>query len=128
MKTNLIYIIGFVLILTSCSIHKIDIQQGNVIEIDKVDQLTLGMTTKQVRFLLGNPAIHDPFHRDRWDYVYLFQSGRKGSPAEHQHLVLYFQDDKLARIEKRDLSPVATPAPAMGTDHAGAADDDMDSD
>ena len=66
MKNNIIYIIGFALILTSCSIHKIDIQQGNVIEVDKVDQLALGMTTKQVRFLLGSPAIHDPFHRDRW--------------------------------------------------------------
>ena len=132
MKKNIIYIIGFTLILTSCSIHKIDIQQGNVLELDKVAQLEPGMTTKQVRFLLGNPAIQDPFHHNRWDYVYLFQSGRKGSAAEHQHLVLYFEDDKLVKIEKRDLNPVSNPD-SSGPDSSGEEnpmrpDNDMDAD
>lgn len=51
-------------------IYKQNIQQGNAIEQDKLDQLKLGMTKTQVAFLLGTPALADPFHQDRWDYYY----------------------------------------------------------
>jgi outer membrane protein assembly factor BamE len=64
------------LILTCCLlalggcniIYKQNIQQGNAIEQDKLEQLKLGMTMNQVAFLMGTPAIRDPFHHDRWDY------------------------------------------------------------
>lgn len=107
MIKRLIYIIAFTLILTSCSIHKIDIQQGNVLEKDTLDQLKTGMTISQVRFLLGNPSIRDPFHQNRWDYVYLFKSGQQGSTAEKQRLTLYFDGEVLTRIDRQDIQPAA---------------------
>lgn len=77
--------------------HKIDIQQGNYITQDMVAKLKPGMTRSQVRFLLGTPLITDPFHADRWDYVYVMQKG--GEITEFRRMILLFQEDKLSRIE-----------------------------
>jgi outer membrane protein assembly factor BamE len=64
--------------LAGCSfpgVYKIDIQQGNVVTQDMIDQLRPGMTRKQVRFIMGNPLITDTFHASRWDYLYSIQPG-----------------------------------------------------
>ena len=63
------------LTLGAC-VYRIDIQQGNLLEAGDVDLLTVGMERGQVQFLLGTPMIHDPFHRDRWDYPYYYVRGR----------------------------------------------------
>ena len=59
-----VIIFTLMLILTGCSgrlftIHKIDVQQGNAIVPEKVEQLSVGMNKEQVRFLMGPPLIHD---------------------------------------------------------------------
>lgn len=65
---------------SACNIiYKQNIQQGNAIEQDKLNQLKLGMTMNQVAFLLGTPSIRDPFHHNRWDYMSSF-SRRGGDP------------------------------------------------
>ncbi|WP_210395899.1 outer membrane protein assembly factor BamE [Motiliproteus sediminis] len=88
------------LTLAGCSffpgVHKIDIQQGNVITQEQVDQLRPGMSRSQVRFVLGTPAVTDTFHQDRWDYLYTLQEG--GGERQQQRLTLYFDDDKLSRL------------------------------
>ena len=64
--------------LAGCSfpgVYKIDIQQGNVVTQDMIDQLKPGMTRRQVRFIMGNPLITDTFHANRWDYLYSIQPG-----------------------------------------------------
>ncbi|MDE3735551.1 MULTISPECIES: outer membrane protein assembly factor BamE [Pseudomonas] len=66
------------LALAGCSfpgVYKIDIQQGNVVTQDMIDQLKPGMTRRQVRFIMGNPLITDTFHAKRWDYLYSIQPG-----------------------------------------------------
>ena len=89
--------------LTACSplesrwVHRIDVQQGNVVEQEQVDQLKPGMTKRQVRFLLGTPLVADPFHDQRWDYLYHFKPG--GGESEQRRLTLRFQDDKLLLLE-----------------------------
>lgn len=90
------------LITSGCAIYRIDVQQGNVIEQEAVDQLKPGMSKKQVEFLLGTPTLVDPFHLDRWDYLYSYKPGR--GKREQTHISLYFTDDKLARIEG-DMHP-----------------------
>ena len=98
MKNLLKYAICLIcLMISSCSIHQIDIQQGNVVTPELVAQLKPGMDKKQVIFILGDPLVTDIFHHDRWDYVYLLQP-HKGK-KEHYHLSLYFEDDKLVRVE-----------------------------
>jgi outer membrane protein assembly factor BamE len=101
------------LMVAGCSsvplLHKIDIQQGNVITQEMVDKLKPGMTQSQVRFLLGSPMISDAFHKDRWDYVYYL--AKKGKVREQRSVTVFFEEDKLARIAGT-LVPSAAPAVA----------------
>lgn len=80
------------------------IQQGNYISQDNVGKIETGMSREQVSFALGTPMLHDPFHADRWDYVFYLEPN-DGRPVLHKHVVIYFQDDKVSRIVKRDLGP-----------------------
>lgn len=80
-------------------VYRIDVQQGNYLEDDAVEQVEAGMTRSQVRFLLGTPMVADPFHAQRWDYVYYFKPGR-GRGRELRHLTVYFDNDAVARIER----------------------------
>jgi outer membrane protein assembly factor BamE len=86
--------------ITACSkyhlVHKIDVQQGNVITQDEVNQLEPGMNRRQVQYIMGSPMIADVFHQDRWDYVYLFEPGY-GDTIE-ERVTLFFENDELSRV------------------------------
>jgi outer membrane protein assembly factor BamE len=85
------------LLLPACAIYKIDIPQGNIIEPEEAAKLRPGLTRRQVQFLLGTPAITDPFHQNRWDYVYFFKPGR--GDTQKYGLSVVFEGDQVARIE-----------------------------
>ncbi len=77
-------------------VHRIDVQQGNVVTQENVDLLKPGMSKRQVRFTLGTPMIADAFHADRWDYVYRMEPGK--GEIEQKRLTLYFKGDALSSI------------------------------
>lgn len=77
--------------------YKMDIRQGNYVTPEMRDQLKLGMTKQQVRYVLGTPMIADAFHGDRWDYPYRLE--QRGEIVEKRQLTLYFDGDNLARVE-----------------------------
>lgn len=79
-------------------VYRIDIQQGNVVDQDAVNQLRPGMSRRQVRFVMGTPMVADPFHADRWDYLYLFKPGSGGGEPEEKRVTVYFKNDKLVRL------------------------------
>ncbi|MFN2333255.1 MAG: outer membrane protein assembly factor BamE [Wenzhouxiangellaceae bacterium] len=81
--------------LIGCNVvHKQNVQQGNVLEPDDMEQLEIGMTKRQVMVLLGSPAIQSPFHSDRWDYINSF--ARRGGKAEQRTLTVEFQNDQVS--------------------------------
>ena len=83
---------------TGCKlIYKQNVQQGNAHEQDDLDQVELGMSKKQVAYLLGTPAIHDPFHQDRWDYISLFS--RRGGEPVRRLITLTFEGDSLVATD-----------------------------
>jgi outer membrane protein assembly factor BamE len=90
-------------ILSGCSvpeipgIHRLDIQQGNVVTQDMLARLEPGMTKRRVRFVLGTPLIADAFRSDRWDYIYTFKTGTD-RPIQRT-ISVFFADDRLARLE-----------------------------
>ncbi len=90
---------GAVLALAQGCVYRINIQQGNFLETKLVDQVTVGMTRSQVRFLLGTPMLADSFHPDRWDYLYYFKEGKTQRVSQHE-FVVYFADEKVARIDR----------------------------
>ncbi|HXQ31141.1 MAG TPA: outer membrane protein assembly factor BamE [Steroidobacteraceae bacterium] len=92
-------LLGAISVCTSGCVYRINIQQGNFLEAKDVDQVTVGMTRSQVRFLLGTPMLADSFHPDRWDYLYYFKTGRS-QKVDRRLVVVYFADEKVARIER----------------------------
>ncbi len=74
-------------------VYSLDIQQGNIITQDMVDQLKPGMTKRQVRFVLGTPLVADTFNPDRWDYYYSLKDA-KGKVTKESPTV-FFAEDKL---------------------------------
>jgi outer membrane protein assembly factor BamE len=79
-------------------VYKMPVQQGNIITKDMLDQLQMGMSKAEVRFLLGTPMLTDIFHSDRWDYTYTMRRGHE--PMEKKPLTLFFdEEDRLTRIQ-----------------------------
>ena len=97
------------LVLTAC-VYRMDVQQGNLLDAEDVDQVEVGMTRSQVRFLLGTPMVTDTFDKDRWDYVYSLRRGHERKVTK-RHLVVWFEADKVVRVEE----PLPVPRPAAAT-------------
>jgi outer membrane protein assembly factor BamE len=101
---RVLIVISFSIILTlvsGCSFsvpsfYKTDIRQGNYIDQAMIQGLKPGMTKSQVQLLLGSPLLTDPFHTDRWDYVYYFQRGNDS--VEQRHISLFFEGEVLSRL------------------------------
>ena len=74
-------------------VHKIGIQQGNVLTQEMVDRLRPGMTRRQVLYVLGQPVVANTFRDDVWNYVYTFKPGY--GEMTTQHLNVYFDGDLL---------------------------------
>lgn len=97
------------LLTSACSnfsfpgVYRIDVQQGNIIEQEQVQKLTVGMTRAQVQFVMGTPLIADTFNPDRWDYVYSYRDG--DGKLEQEHLKLTFAGDVLQNIDRKKYEP-----------------------
>jgi outer membrane protein assembly factor BamE len=81
--------------------YRIDIVQGNVVTKEQLALVRPGMSRVQVRDLLGSPLLTDPFHADRWDYVFTIL--RPGTQPQRRALVAYFEGDRLLKIDAPDL-------------------------
>ncbi|MBT8069211.1 MAG: outer membrane protein assembly factor BamE [Xanthomonadales bacterium] len=126
MTRNLFIALLTVLFLsTGCKlIYKQNVQQGNAHEQEDLDQLELGMTKKQVAFLLGTPAVHDPFHQDRWDYISMLS--RRGGEPVRRLVTLTFENDLLVMTDGVGDSTGGDIKALAGTQAAVAGIDDVE--
>ena len=92
--------------LASGCVYRMDIQQGNYLEGKTVDQLAVGMTRSQVRYLLGTPLASDPFTKDRWDYIYYLKKGRTRH-VDSRRVTVYFDGEKVAKLDKPNAAEAA---------------------
>jgi outer membrane protein assembly factor BamE len=138
MRTLLVSILCAVALtsITGCGfvgfpgVYKINVEQGNIIDQKKVDKLKIGMSRRQVRFILGTPMIEDSFNHDRWDYLHTIRNGKTSLVDER--LTVFFEGDKLSRIdgdfqptvEEEPPEPAAEPEP---TDDAEAPEESEES-
>ncbi len=88
-------------VLPGC-VYRPDIQQGNLLQTSDVDQVKVGMTRSQVRYILGTPMVSDPFDQQRWDYVYTFRRGRDRDVLR-AHFIVRVDGDKVSSVERPDL-------------------------
>lgn len=89
-------------------VYSLDIQQGNVITQDMIDQLRPSMTKRQVLYIMGSSMLVDVFHPQRWDYLYSEQTS--GDPRLQKRLSLFFKGDELISVQG-DFKPSSKPVP-----------------
>jgi outer membrane protein assembly factor BamE len=109
---RLLYICLFTLLISGCSIlddwtYKVNKQQGNITEQKHVDQLEVGMTKEQVKFLLGTSMSIHTFDHDRWDYIYTYKAGN--DEPTRNNLTVYFENNALSKIEGEALVKTIIP-------------------
>ena len=103
-KTSVLILALFCLAVTSGCVYRVAVSQGNLIKQEDLDQVEIGMTRNQVRFLLGTPMIDDPFHANRWDYAYYVKIGRNDATGKRWVTIL-FDDDTVSEIQRnRELA------------------------
>ncbi len=76
--------------------YRIDIVQGNAVTQEMAALIKPGMSRLQVRDILGTPLIADPFHANRWDYV--FSMRRPGANVEARNVVVLFDGEVVKSI------------------------------
>ena len=104
-KWTLVFCAILAMLVTSGCVYRATIAQGNLVKEEDLAQLEVGMTRKQVRFLLGTPMIDDPFHRDRWDYVYYIKIGRDDARFK-RWVSVFFENDIVSEVRKeQELDP-----------------------
>jgi outer membrane protein assembly factor BamE len=99
LRTTLLVAVAAAPIAFSGCIYRMPVQQGNFLEDKELNQVQIGMTRTQVRYLLGTPMVADPFENSRWDYVYTLKQGVI-SKARRRHFIVHFADDKVVKFER----------------------------
>lgn len=99
-------------------VYRIDVEQGNIVTEEMAEQLKLGMTRRQVRFVLGTPLIEDTFNPDRWDYRYTIRNGL--NTIRDNRLSVFFDGDSLSKVEGTMLPTWAQPETAETADAVSA--------
>ena len=82
--------------LSFLSAYRIDVEQGNIVTPEMIEQLKPNMTRRQVRFVMGTPLIEDTFNTDRWDYRYFLRNGNK--TLKESKLSVFFEGDALVNV------------------------------
>ena len=91
-----------IVLLAGCSswgfpgVYRIDVEQGNIVTREMVDQLKTGMSRRQVRYILGTPLIEDSFNQSRWDYVFTVRNGN--TIKQENRVTVFFEGDTLNRF------------------------------
>jgi outer membrane protein assembly factor BamE len=81
--------------------YRIDIVQGNVVTQEIMAQIQPGLGRMQVKEILGTPLLADPFHADRWDYVFTIR--RQGVPDQQRRVTVFFKQDAVERFDTEPL-------------------------
>jgi len=81
--------------------YEIDVVQGNVVTQEVMAQIQPGLGRIQVRDILGAPLLADPFHTDRWDYVFTIR--RQGVAPQQRRVTVFFKNDVVERFEADTL-------------------------
>ncbi len=99
---NKLLLISVITCISGCAntpfpfLYKMDVQQGNVISAEMVDQIHAGMSKDQVVAIMGGPVLTDVFNPQRFDYVYTNQ--HRAQPIYQQRVVVQFMYDRVVGV------------------------------
>lgn len=110
---NIVLVCFCTLVLSACiRPYQADVQQGNILNNSDLSEIRYGMSKQEVLFILGTPAIIDPFNESRWDYYFSHLDQNKRETSERLITAL-FDGDKLVKLSGDvDLSNVQSLEPS----------------
>ncbi len=79
--------------------YMMEVQQGNYITNNQVNQLHVGMTKEQVSFIIGHPLTQFLFDQNRWDFFYQDYKSNK-LETNYSITILFDQEGKVSNISK----------------------------
>ncbi len=107
-----VVVLGCSSLLAACAgfgVHRIDIQQGNLVTQEQLAKVKPGMSRNDVRNTLGTPLMQDVFHANRWDYYFSNEQSTKYGPfgrdTQKYQVTILFENEKVAKIDGQ-ASPV----------------------
>ena len=77
--------------LSACTfpgVYKLNVQQGNIVTQEMLNELQPGMTQRQVAYVMGNPVVRNPFSESKWDYIYTLE--KRDKVVKSYHVTLFF--------------------------------------
>jgi outer membrane protein assembly factor BamE len=104
-KLILVLLTAAALLAAGGCVYQAALSQGNFLKQEELDQIEVGMTRNQVRFLLGTPMIDDPFHQDRWDYIYFLRIGRKDATFKRWVSIYFVENNVSEMVDGQELRP-----------------------
>ena len=86
--------------LTACfpGVFRPELDQGNLIDKERLAEVEIGMEPRQVRRLLGTPLLTDTFTKNRWDYYYSLRES-SGKTKVHHHITVFFNNGRVSAIK-----------------------------
>jgi outer membrane protein assembly factor BamE len=109
-RLNSLVLVVSVSWLTACASlprpYRVEVVQGNVLTQEQVAQIKVGQTRDQVREILGSPLLVDPFHANRWDYVFTIK--RQGTASQQHRVIAVFEGDALRALDGAANLPTET--------------------
>jgi outer membrane protein assembly factor BamE len=81
--------------------YRIDIVQGNIVTREQAALIKPGLSRLQARDILGTPLLADPFHANRWDYIFTLR--RPGTALQRRSVVVEFEGDVVKSVMAPDL-------------------------
>ncbi len=90
--------------ITACAfpgVYKINVQQGNIVTQEMLDQLSRGMTKRQVHFVLGTPIVKNVFDDDYESYIYTYLPAE--GELQRQVINIFYQNSQLTHYEGAPL-------------------------
>lgn len=108
--------------------YRIDVVQGQTVTKEQADQIKVGMTPAQVRYVLGTPLVTDTLNPSRWDYTYKFIPGTyalesKIAAVPHRRFSVIFAAGVVERTESDSTLPAKTASLPGSKDSAVRAND-----
>ncbi len=81
--------------------YRVEVVQGNVVTREQIAAIKPGVPRSRVRDVLGSPLVADPFHAQRWDYVFLIR--RPGTEPQQRSVVVLFEGDLVKSVDSPEL-------------------------
>jgi len=86
--------------IAGCSfpgVYKINVQQGNIVTQEMIEQLKPGMSKRQVHFVLGEPVVKNLFDSSEENYLYSYQE--RGDETRTQRITVFYENGTYVRYE-----------------------------